>query len=805
MEADFATLLNRHRRAAQLTQEMLAEKAGMSVGAVGALERGVRRFPRRETVVALADALGLAVDDRSAFALAARRRHGARKATIDPPPPAVPRQLPLAVASFTGRTGDLGDLRTTLTGGTTPAITVVTGMAGVGKTALAVQAAHAVVDEYPDGQVYLNLHGYGAGDPLSPLDALDFLLRAFGVSGPDVPLKVEEAAARLRTLLADRRALILLDNARAGAQVESLLPGMGRSSVIITSRHELSGIPAVHTVRLGLMSSREGIELLRTIVGSSRVDREPEAAQSILDACGLLPLALGIVAGRLAGRAHWPLDHLAGLLRDERRRLDQLEHHDLGVRASFDVSIDNLAGSDVAKEQQAAAAFVLLGLPDAPDLTADVAAGLLACEDHSAARILEDLCDLHLVESPAPGRYRLHDLLRTYARERAQSSITAQDRAAAITRIVDLYAATAWHALEQAFPTAGRLPWFRAQTPVAVGGPTFDSPGPALAWLDGQRPHLVALTSQAAQTPGVPAASILRLAIGLHPFYASRGHWLDCLRVYRTALEVATTGDDREAEGFIRNDLGLVLFDLVLAGSGDPDEAVTQLYRSLELFEDLADHRGAAMALANLSHAFDLIGDHQRAIDCGERALSTYRKLDDPLGEAFAYVNIGNSHGRLGRTEEQRAAYDQSIAIGTRLRGDHVLAIAFLGSGVAYREAGEYTRSLDHLHQAAAKFDALSNQLGLVEALDELGIAYRRTGSPATAIEHHEEALEIALQYDDGQRLPQILHHLALALDDSGDRAAAVTHLEEALTLATRRGLPNSSEIRDDLLRLTDG
>ncbi|MEV8375266.1 NB-ARC domain-containing protein [Kribbella sp. NPDC056861] len=1076
---DFATLLHRHRKAARLTQEQLAAKSGLSLAAIGALERGVRRYPRQATVDTLAYTLGLSADERKIFAGAARRRGGdsslsspesARlgpRAQLDARPPAagpaVPRQLPLLDASFTGRAADLAVLREALTGGAAVAVTAaaatggsgvavtdgagvavtdgpgvaatsepgttaageagtaatggadaaatgvaasdgigvsatggpdvpatsgpgmaapggngtaatdvaatggadvpvtggpvgaatgrtgaattggtgvpvsgradvpttsgsgvapagrtgvpatggagvpttgragvvvmaVTGMGGVGKTALAVHAAHAAAEDFPDGQVYLDLRGYGAGEPVSPLDALDSLLRAFGLSGPDVPLRVDEAAARLRTLLANRRALILLDNARDAAHVEHLLPGTGRSAVIITSRYDLTGMPIARILRLGLLSASEGLGLLRTIVGETRVAHEPTAAQSILASCGLLPLALKIAAGRLAARPHWPLSHLANLLRDERRRLDQLEDHEIGVRTSFDVSIEDLDRGESAREQRAVAAFALFGVPDGPDLSVEVAAKLLNCDERTATDALEDLCNLHLVESLAPRRYRLHDLLRMYARERAQAQVSAADRAAAITRIVDLHAAIGWRAVELCHPTASRLPWFKAHpiagggaapgepalgeptltqpvldeptltqaaprdpastqpvpgeptlddpasggpaparpvsggpmldddpasgapesggpmltrpesersepggpTPsgpasggLAPGGPTYTQPasgdpafartgiggpmpdgtasdGPvfgdlagALAWLDGQRAHLLALIPQAARTPGVPAVSVLRLAISLHTFYATRGHWLDALRAYRTALEVA--GDDPAAEGFLRSDLGLVLHDLAKAGSGDTADAVAELRRSLTLFEDLEDYRGAAMALANLSHILDLIGDFEQGIECGERAITLYRKSEDPLGEALAYISIGNAEGKLGRTAAQRSAYDTSIAISTEQGSGHHLAIALFGSGLAYRQAGDFAAAFDHLRQSAANFKALNDQLGLAEALDELGVTFRLTGDRSAAIAHHEEALAIAVQYDDGHRRLLILEHLELA------------------------------------------
>jgi len=786
MDADFAKLLQRHRKAARLTQQTLAEKAGMSLAAIGALERGVRKFPRAETVNVLAYAMGLTEEERKAFAAAARRR--GRPAAGKPASAAtqpVPRQLPLPVHGFTGRAADLDSLHAALTSGSGVKIVAITGMGGVGKTTLAVKAAHAVEAEYPDGQVYLDLHGYGA-DPVSPLEALNYLLRAFGLSGADVPVQVDEAAARLRTLLADCRALVLLDNARDAAQVESLLPGTGQSAVVITSRQELSGLPPAQILRLGLLSPPEGLDLLRAIVGADRVDPELEPARSIVESCGLLPLALKISAGRLAARPDWPLSHLAGLLRDERRRLDQLEDRELGVRASFDVSIDDLASSDSGREQRAAAAFTLFGVPDGPDLTVEVAARLLGCDEHAATDALEYLCDLHLVESVGPRRYRLHDLLRMYARERAEMSISAEEQAAAITRVIDLHASAAWQSIELGFPKAGRLPWYREQPAIADGGPKYADMGSALSWLDGQQPHLLVLAAQGVRTAGVPDVSVLRLVVGLHTFYATRGHWLDCLRIFRTALEVV--GDDRRAEAHLRSDLGLVLFDLSRAGAGDPADSIAELHRSVRLFEDAQDLVGVALALTNLSHVLDLKGDYQEAIDSAERALTVYRELGNPTDEAVAYINIGNAEGKLGRAAAQRSAYDQAIAISRLHDANHHLAIALLGSGIAYQVAGDLSASLDHLHQAATHFTSMSDQLSLAETLDELGVTYRLSGDLTASIDHHEKALTITTHYDDGHRHYLTLTHLADSLEAAGDHTAAATRRNQAADIAKGRG-----------------
>jgi tetratricopeptide (TPR) repeat protein/transcriptional regulator with XRE-family HTH domain len=794
---EFATLLVRRRRAAGLTQEMLATQAGMSTQAISALERGIRRFPRRSTVEALADALRLTAAEREHFSTAASRF--GRPAEL-PAPSAVPspRQLPSPLADFTGRAAEFTEVQAALSSGDPAVAIAVTGMAGAGKTTLSVQAAHAVAANYPDGQVYLDLRGFGSGKPLEPLEALSSLLAAFGFPAAEVPLTVNEASARWRTLIADRRALILLDNARDRSQVEHLLPGTGPGATIVTSRQDLSLLSATKIVRLGLLSLPEGFAFLESSLAADRVALEPAAAAAIVEGCGRLPLALRIAAGRLSARPSWPLAHLAELLGDERRRLDQLEHPDLGVRASFAISIEQLADSDDAREHRAAEAFVRFAIPDGPDLSVEVAAELFGTGRSDALEALEDLCDLHLAESTSPGRYRLHDLLRTYSGELARTDCSAGQVAAALTRIVDLYATVAWQSVELGYPGASRLPWLGTQPLIDVGAPRFEDLSGALAWLDGQRPHLVAVVARAARTVGVPAASIVRLAIGLNPFYVTRGHWLDWLRINQTALPFA--GQDRVAAAIIHNDLGLVHFDLTAAGSGKLVDSVRELHRSLALFEELDDRIGVAMALTNLSHVLDLAGEYEQAIGYSSRSLAINQELNSYHGQALSYVNLGNSYGGFGRLAEQRSSYDNAVELSATHRDEPVLAVALLGSGVAYRTAGKLDLAVDHLRRSADVFESVNDQLGLAEALDELGVAYRFTGDLAAAVAEQEEALEIAEYYDDGRRQLSILHHLAVASAELGNGDAATAYLAAAGSLGARTGLTVPPEL-EKLLR----
>jgi hypothetical protein len=322
-------------------------------------------------------------------------------------------QLPPNVALFTGRETELDRLYALLLGdgSGTVRVSVIAGSAGVGKTALALHLAHDLVPRFPDVQLFINLHGYDPLQRLSAADALDRLLRALGVAAEALPQDVDEQAALYRSLLAGRRALVVLDNASSTDQVRPLLPGSPTCLTLLTSRQRLAALEGALPLDLDVMDSSDALHLIRKLAGPERVHAEPEAADAIVEMCGSLPLALHIAGSRLRARPAWTLAWLAGRLADERIRLRELRVEDLEVRASFALSYRGLDG-------RAAQMFRRLGLVAGPDFAAGGAAALSDCPSEEAEALLEDLMDAHLLEAaPTPGRYRFHDLIRLYARE----------------------------------------------------------------------------------------------------------------------------------------------------------------------------------------------------------------------------------------------------------------------------------------------------------------------------------------------------------------------------------------------------
>src|SRR6266576_4766963 len=397
---------------------------------------------------------------------------GGLPAPPDPPGPARrgrqapavrPAQLPADIADFTGRDEQVKRLSDLLSGtgasGDPGAvrIAVVAGAGGLGKTSLAVHAAHRVRRRFPDGQLYVDLLGATAA-PLLPADVLARFLRDLGVDGRDIPVDEDERAARYRTTLARRRMLVVLDNARDAAQVRPLLPGSASSAVLVTTRSRMPDLASTKLVDLNVLDDDEALKLFVKVVGEQRPAAEPEATAELLDACAGLPLAIRICAARLVTRSGWTIRAMAGRLTDEHRRLDEMRAGDLAVRASFEVSFTSLPPSTDKQGIDPALAFRLLGLWQGPSISAAAAAALFGVPEYSAEDALEVLVDTHLLESVATDRYRFHDLLRVYAAERAEADLLAAERDAAVARLLGWYMRTADAAATAVYPRRFNIP-----------------------------------------------------------------------------------------------------------------------------------------------------------------------------------------------------------------------------------------------------------------------------------------------------------------------------------------------------------
>jgi DNA-binding SARP family transcriptional activator len=414
----------------------------------------------------------------------------------------VPAQLPAGIGDFTGRNDAVKRLAESLTiesGQPVPGaviIAAVTGPGGIGKTTLAVHVAHRIAADFPDGQLYVNLRGTTT-QPLATAAVLARLLRDLGADPDTIPAGEEEQAARYRSLLAGRRVLLLLDDAHDTAQVTPLLPGTHGCAVLVTSRSQLADLTASARLAVDVLTDTEARHLFSRVTGAERAAGEPEAVDAVLRACAGLPLAVRVAAARLAARRSWTVRTLAERLADERDRLDELSVGDLAVRASFQVSYQSLARSDVPADVGLARAFRLLGLAQVPDLSVPAAAALLDQAVRETERVLERLADGNLVQAITPGRYRMHDLLRIFATERAEAEETGPDRMNAIMRLLTWYARTSDNGRHRLMAGPGPLT-DDISAPTAPTAPTLIGNQQAMNWSHAESPGLLPAVALAA-------------------------------------------------------------------------------------------------------------------------------------------------------------------------------------------------------------------------------------------------------------------------------------------------------------------
>ncbi len=656
-----------------------------------------------------------------------------------------PAQLPADVADFTGRDEQVKHLCDLLSGtgasGDPGAvrIAVVAGAGGLGKTSLAVHAAHRVRRRFPDGQLYVDLLGATAA-ALPPGDVLARFLRDLGVDGKDIPVDEAERAARYRTVLAGRRMLVVLDNARDAAQVRPLLPGTASSAVLVTTRSRMPDLASTKLVDLHVLDDDEALRLFVKVVGEERAAAEPEATAELLDACAGLPLAIRICAARLVTRSGWTIRAMAGRLKDEHRRLDEMRAGDLAVRASFEVSFTSLPPSTDKQGIDPARAFCLLGLWQGPSISSAAAAALFGIPEYSAEDALEVLVDTHLLESVAADRYRFHDLLWVYAAERAADDLPAAERDAALTRLLTWYMRTADAAASALAPHRYNIP-LDALTGDDVPALSFATSEEVLAWYDDERANLLAATRQAAGS-GLHEIA-WRLPAPLFQMFSSRGNWADCIATSRIALESARQAGSRQGEAWILNNLGDAL------GFTRHSEGIDCLERSLAIRREVGDRMGEAQSANNLADAYHWLGRTDEALELYRRALELNRAVGYRLGEGIALVNLGWMLVDLGRAGEAVDYLRQAREAFAEI--DYVD-----GVGYALHILGRCHLSLDQdadalscLHEALVNHRSSGNRGRQAATLTTLGTAQNRVGLAAEAHESWTQATAIFTELGD--------------------------------------------------------
>jgi DNA-binding SARP family transcriptional activator len=652
-------------------------------------------------------------------------------------PVPVPAQLPADVPDFTGRDDQVRHLVDLLSSAGADdesgavRIALVAGAGGLGKTSLAVHAAHRARGSFSDGQLYVDLLG-ATPHPLPAADVLARFLRDLGVDGREIPVDEDERAARYRTVLAGRRMLIVLDNARDAAQVRSLLPGSASCAVLVTTRSRMADLASTRLVDLNVLDDDEALTLFTRVVGDERAAAEPEATAELLLACAGLPLAIRICAARLATRSGWTIQAMANRLRDTRRRLDELRVGDLAVRASFQVSFTTLPASAHPGGTDPADAFRMLGLWHGPSISSAAAAALFGTTEDLASDALEILVDARLLESTSPDRYKFHDLLRVYSSERAVADLPEQARNAAIARLLEWYMRTADAASTAVVPGRYDIPLVPAG---AVSPLSFSTAEEALAWYDGERVNLVAATRQAAGS-GLHEIA-WRLPAPLFQLFSSRGNWTDGIATNRIALDSARQVGDRQGEAWILNNLGDAL------GFTRHDEGIDCLERSLAIRREIGDRMGEAQAANNLADAYHWLGRTDEALELYRLALELNRKVGRRHGEGIALVNLGWTLLDLARAEEAIDHLLQARQAFAEIGYADGVGYALHHLGRGYLLLGQDADALECLRQALASHQATGNRRRQAATLRSLADAQNRAGLTAAARESWTQAAAI--------------------------------------------------------------
>jgi tetratricopeptide (TPR) repeat protein/transcriptional regulator with XRE-family HTH domain len=780
----FGELVVAYRRQLGMTQEELADRTGLGVRTIRDLESGRTRNPRPASVRILADAFGLGGPQLSHFQRRADESReptasaGERRGSTSERRTSAPAQLPADVAGFTGRGQDMTELDAHLSSRPASAvmISVVSGTAGVGKTALAVHWAHRVADRFPDGQLYIDLRGYHPAQPMSSAEALGRFLVALGVPGPEIPLEVDARAARYRTEVAGRRLLVVLDNASTVEQVRPLLPGSASCAVVVTSRDSLAGLVVRDGARrLGLepLSAAEAHDLLGTLIGG-RAQAEPEATTVLVDLCARLPLALRIAAELAVSRPEISLADLVTELAEGQRRLDLLDaggDPHAAVQTVFSWSLRHLTGP-------ATRAFRLLGLHPGPDFDPYVVAALADVSLAQGRQILRRLRGAHLVHPTPGGRHALHDLLREYAN--SLPSPDPEGGRAASGRLFDYYLGTAAVAMDLLYP--GEIHRRPRLPPPTTPTPALADPESARRWLDAELPCLVAMATQAAVDRWPDHAVALSTTLYR---YLDGGHHSEALTIHGHARDAAERAGHAVGEAQARLSLGTVLWQL-----GQHGLAGENLQRSMDLFQRAGDDIGQARALGTLGMVEAWQGHYGPAADLHQRSLTLFRQTGgDQTGEAHVLNNFGLVEGWLGHHDVALAHHERALDLFRRAGDSTGTAMALTNLGLAEERSQRYESALDHMQQALALYRQLGDRAGAASVLDGLGTLHTRLGEPERAAEMHEEALTFFRSTGERDAEAWALNGLGEARHAAGDAATALTHHDAALVVATDTGV----------------
>lgn len=732
-----------------------------------------------------------------------------------PAGPPVRNNLPRDTRDFTGRARELTLLHEELAGadGYALPLAVMHGMPGIGKTSIAIHAAHRLAEVYPDGQLYVDLHGFSGRRPLDPAEALALLLHAAGTDGA-LPDTLDERAAEWREWTARNRVLVVLDNARDAAQVRPLLPGSARCMAIVTSRNRLSALDGATSLLVDALPAHEAAALFTRVAGTARTSRDPEALKLLVDACGRHPLATTLLAGRFRHREIWDLRHLLERLAQSSDPLDELDEE--AFVSAFRFSYAELTPGTRRLLR-------LLALHPGPDITAAAAAALSGNGTGtgpgggagSVRRSIEELLDCHLLAEPAIGRYQLHDLTRAFALRMSAAEEPESARGEAVGRLLGYYLTSAHRAHRLTQPRRRAL---ESEQP-SVYATEFDDDREATAWLNAERANLLAAARAAASEHADHAALFPH---ALAPSLRIWGSWAVTNELYGAAVEAL-----RPRGNAVLLAQTLVEAADVLAQTG-PGEALSCAGEALTLFQDLNDPAGCADSSFQASRAHLAAGHTGPALRMVEQALALYRGLGDLYGEADclnvegaalyyegrydealgrarvtlrihertgdllgqvrAHNNIGMIHQLQGRIEHARHHLERSQMLAHLHSGAQELAILDTNMGAVHQAMGDTPRALAGFQRALESHRARGDALGEVNALISMGAAHTANGDSEEALLQFTLAEEVARRIDSAYELARALLGIADIHRSAGRPGVALEVYEQALALSERTG-----------------
>ncbi|MFJ4633709.1 ATP-binding protein [Streptomyces sp. NPDC088847] len=741
MADDFARAVRRLRLRAGLTQETLAERSGVSVSTIRGLETGRRHNPQLASVRQLAAALELQPAEQDELLAAAT-------GATEPPVIPVPRQLPAPPAPFVGRYYELDRLDTTLRSRSGAAATVVisaiAGAGGVGKSWLALHWAHRHADRFPDGQLFVDLRGFSPdSDPMDPAVAVRGFLDALGVEPDRIPAAPHAQAALFRSLVADKRMLLVLDNAADTAQITPLLPGGDTCTVVVTSRNRMPGLitgHGAHHLAVNTLTGTEARTLLAARLGTARIGTEPAAVDELVRLCGGFPLALSIIAGRAHTHPHLPLADLADELRED--ALGVLDDADPAASLPTVLSLSRRALSDEEAE-----VFTLLAIAPGPDISPAAASSLTGLSRSRTRSLLRQLEQASLIGQDTAGRYRMHDLIRRYAT--TAHELPDGTHTTALRRVLDFYTHTAHGAaqlldphrepIELSPPASGCSPQVLPDIPAAMD------------WFGAEHRNLLAAQRTAAAHALHRTA--WQLAWTLNDFHYRRGHRHDQLAVWQIAVGSANRLPDPSAQILAHRLLGRA--HVVLR---DHQKAIDALNQALALSEQQNDRALQAQAHYTLASIWP---DRQHALEHAKRALDLYRGLGQPISEANALNAVGWYAALLGDHDGTAREHCQAALALYQHHQDLAGQAQTLDSlGYIDHHNGRHQDAIQHYLQAISLYHRLDNTYEAADTLDRLGHPYAALGDHEQARAVWQKAYDLYRQQGRDQEAEQVERQL---------------------------------------------